>query len=130
MRLCHGPAGQPPRVGGARGSARRLLFSGAVNDALVNLSDLLQPMELDELERVLAHDEFLRERMFELLDEHGFDTDAVLVDVGGGCVLLAGHVNDPLQRLLIEDLAWSLEGVRHCENELELPVPAEAAVAA
>lgn len=103
-----------------------------MNDALVNLSDLLMPTELDELERLLAQDEQLREQMFERLEDHGVDPRRVLVDVGGGCVLLAGNVADELQRLLIEDLAWSLEGVRHCENELEVvgaTAPAAAAAA-
>lgn len=84
------------------------------------VSDLLQPTELAALERMLSSEDDVRAQLEALLVEHGVDTLAVTIDVSGGRVRLGGAVDDRLSALLIEDLAWTLPEVTHCENALQL----------
>jgi hypothetical protein len=92
-------------------------WSGSAADQ-VTATDLLDPGELAALERMLSHDERLRDRLLALLREHELDVAAVELDVAGGRVSLRGSVADPLTALLIEDLVWLDSGVRHCNNTL------------
>jgi osmotically-inducible protein OsmY len=80
----------------------------------------LQPTELDALELKLSEGDDVRERHEALLVEHGVDTLAVTIDVTGGRVRLGGAVDDRLSALLIEDLAWTLPDVTHCDSALQV----------
>jgi osmotically-inducible protein OsmY len=86
----------------------------------VSVTEILQPPELAELERMLATDERMRARLAALLDEHSLRTLEITIDVSGGRVRLAGVVEDRLSALTIEDLAWSLPQVTDCENLLQV----------
>ncbi|HWB80447.1 MAG TPA: hypothetical protein VG755_36030 [Nannocystaceae bacterium] len=80
------------------------------------VSDLLQPTELAALERMLSSDDEVRARLETLLVEHGVDTLALTIDVSGGRVRLGGATSDRVSALLIEDLAWTLPEVTHCDS--------------
>jgi hypothetical protein len=86
----------------------------------VVIADLLEPLELAALERMLGHDEHVRERVLRLLRDHELDVAGVHVEVVGGRVALRGYVADSLTSLLVEDLAWLVPQVRHCTNALEV----------
>jgi osmotically-inducible protein OsmY len=86
----------------------------------VCIADLLHPVELAELERMLDGDADVRARLIELLAEHEFDAAMFEIEVVGGRVRLLGSVGDRVTALLVEDLAWSMPQVRACDNALRV----------
>ncbi len=57
-------------------------------------------------------------RLRELLEDAEVDASTIEIIVDGERVTLRGRVADPLSRLLVEDLAWSLPTVSECDNRL------------
>jgi len=62
----------------------------------------------------------VRAQVLALLEYHEIDTGTIEVLVDGGRVILVGHVRDGLTRELVEDLAWWVPTVRHCDNHLRV----------
>ena len=56
----------------------------------------------------------------ELIDDPRIDADAVNLEVRRGVVTLAGWVGTENERKAVEDLAWSVSGVRDVDNRLQL----------
>lgn len=106
----------------ARRTNRARRRSGASVPAATSvcIADLLHPVEIAELERMLEGDDEVRARMLELLAEHEFDASALEIEVAGGRVRLLGSVDDPVTALLVEDLAWSMPQVLACDNGLRI----------
>ncbi|MBL8947443.1 MAG: BON domain-containing protein [Myxococcales bacterium] len=106
----------------ARRTTRARCRSSAPTPAATSvcIADLLHPVEIAELERMLDGDEDVRARMLELLAEHDFDASTFEIEVAGGRVRLLGAVDDPVTALLVEDLAWSMPQVRACDNALRI----------
>lgn len=69
---------------------------------------------------MLSSEDDVRAQLEALLVEHGVDTLGVTIDVAGGRVRLGGAVDDRLSALLIEDLAWTLPKVTHCDSALQV----------
>jgi osmotically-inducible protein OsmY len=86
----------------------------------MTVTDLLEPLELAALERMLSHDDLVRERVVRLLREHELDLAGIDVEVKGGRVSLRGCVADSLTSLLVEDLAWLVPQVHACHNRLQV----------
>ncbi len=86
----------------------------------VDVTDLLEPLELAALERLLTRDDALRGRVFRLLVEHAVDVAGLEVEVVGGRVTLGGSVPDHLTSLLVEDLVWLIPHVQQCHNRLRV----------
>jgi hypothetical protein len=61
----------------------------------------------------------VRAQVQELLQAHDV-IDVIEIAVDGARVSLHGSVRDSLTSLLIEDLAWAVPAVRHCENHLRV----------
>ena len=86
----------------------------------VVVTDLLEPLELAALERMLTQDDELHARVLRLLRDHDVDVDALHIDVTGGRVSLGGCVRDHLTSLLVEDLVWLVPQVQQCRNALQV----------
>ena len=56
----------------------------------------------------------------ELVDDPRIDADAVNLEVRRGVVTLLGWVGSDNERKKVEDVAWSVSGVRDVDNQLEL----------
>ncbi len=56
----------------------------------------------------------------ELVDDPRIDADTVDLEVRRGVVKLAGWVGSENERKAVEDLAWSVSGVRDVDNRLQL----------
>jgi osmotically-inducible protein OsmY len=56
----------------------------------------------------------------ELVDDPRIDADAVTLEVRRGVVTLVGWVGSENERKRVEDLAWSVSGVRDVDNQLQL----------
>jgi len=56
----------------------------------------------------------------ELIDDPRIDADAVNLEVRRGVVTLLGWVGSENERKVVEDLAWSISGVRDVNNRLQL----------
>ncbi|HEX5041460.1 MAG TPA: BON domain-containing protein [Candidatus Polarisedimenticolaceae bacterium] len=56
----------------------------------------------------------------ELVDDPRIDADAVTLEVRRGVVTLVGWVDSDNQRKNVEDLTWSVPGVRDVDNRLQL----------
>jgi hypothetical protein len=56
----------------------------------------------------------------ELIDDPRIDADAVNLEVRRGVVTLLGWVGSENERKAVEDLAWSVAGVRDVDNQLQL----------
>ena len=56
----------------------------------------------------------------ELVDDPRIDTDTVNLEVRRGVVTLIGWVGSANERKNVEDLAWSVSGVRDVDNQLQL----------
>jgi len=56
----------------------------------------------------------------ELVDDPRIDADAVDLEVRRGVVRLVGWVGSENERKAVEDLAWSVSGVRDVDNRLQL----------
>jgi hypothetical protein len=56
----------------------------------------------------------------ELIDDPRIDADAVDLEVRRGVVTLVGWVSSENERKAVEDLAWTVAGVRDVDNRLQL----------
>jgi flagellar biosynthesis regulator FlaF len=56
----------------------------------------------------------------ELVDDLRIDPETVTLEVRRGVVTLVGWVGSDNERTRVEDLAWSVSGVRDVDNRLQL----------
>lgn len=87
---------------------------GLALDALLDGACITEAVEPPNVTPVADIREALRERF----ENASVDARGVDVVVEGERVILLGTVGDPLQRLIAEDIAWSLPQVAECENRL------------
>lgn len=87
---------------------------GLALDALLDGACITDAVEPPSVTSVADLREALRERF----ENASVDARGVDVVVDGERVILLGTVGDPLQRLIAEDIAWSLPQVAECENRL------------
>lgn len=81
------------------------------------LDELIEEARLhDRASTPELHD--LRCELRERFENAAVDARRVDVIVDGERVILIGVVEDPLSRLIAEDIAWSLPNVADCENRL------------
>jgi len=66
----------------------------------------------------MVKDVVLARELEHVLGEHLDRACRVDVRVADGSVTLRGHVSCPLARLLAEDLAYAMNGVKECSNML------------
>ncbi len=84
------------------------------------MAEFLPPRELVGIQGMVDLDAHLRIRLVRLYVEHGLDVRDLDIAISQGRVRISGKVPDELTRLMVEDLAWSLDGVKVCVGAMRL----------
>jgi len=96
------------------------LLAGLLLILLLVFSCASAPPKSRATDRVLDDATIQAKVKTELLDDPRIDTDTLNLEVRRGVVTLLGWVDSENQRKTVEDLAWSVSGVRDVNNRLQL----------
>ncbi|MBC8067512.1 MAG: BON domain-containing protein [Deltaproteobacteria bacterium] len=114
-----------PSPGGAARPRSRAEVDNALHGIGLALDALLGGLTTNEDPAKTAmlpigheHEPDVHERLRALLADAALEVAELEVVASGECVVIRGRVSDPLARLWVEDLVWSLPDVQACDNRL------------
>src|SRR5262245_39662991 len=96
------------------------LLAGLVLILLLVFSCVAAPARSRATDQVVDDATIQAKVKTELLDDPRIGADAVNLEVRRGVVTLVGWVDSENERKSVEDLAWSVSGVRDVDNQLQL----------